>query len=111
MLIAVCVSAHTMTMGMYEDASCTQLKPLSQCYGWVSNPVVIKFGECKNYFESYGMAMGIEPVGDCSTTTFKENMYGSGCGKKNPNDKYNPLTIFNGKCFGANGFYQMSTCK
>ena len=104
LLFAVYVSAGTMTMGMYEDASCTQLKPLSQCPGWTANPFTVNFGECKNQIDAYGMKVGIEPTGDCSSV-FKANFYPKGCGSSSIETSY-----FNGKCFGANGFYTKNSC-
>ena len=101
----VYVSAWTMTIEQYEDASCTQLTPLSQCIGWTANPFTVNSGECKNWVEFYSQKTGYEPTGDCASPTFKANMYTQGCGGISQ-----PVPFPNGGCYGGDGVYIKYSC-
>lgn len=104
--VAVCVSAQTVTMTQYSDASCTQIISAIQAK-WVSNPFVEQVGVCKNIVDMFGIQVGIEVV-ECSGTYVKENLYKKGCGTpvSGPPTESNEV----GKCVGEDGIYYRITC-
>ena len=104
--VAVCVSAQTVTMAQYDDASCTRMTPAAQA-NWVSNPFVVQVGECKNFYDMHGMQMGLE-VMECSGNYIKEDLYKKGCGT--PADTAPIESNEVGKCVGGNGIYYKVLC-
>ena len=105
-IIVQVIAAKTVTIGQYEDGSCT--KPLQNSF-LASNPLVLEIGKCEDHLFAPDVhkTEGVL-IHSCDGKSLKETVYPYGC--ENTTGAQSATIGEIGICYGNDHNYFLTTC-